>query len=89
MMEEFISVIASQPPLHILTFITLLSPAAGSLLLVLLSISGIEPPERWVAWVSGITVSGAAISAVRMAWTMSIDGRASAIRKPPPAKTSS
>ena len=66
-MEEIISVIASQPPLHILTFITLLSPAAGSLILVLLSVSGIEPPERWVAWVSGVTVSGAAISAVLLA----------------------
>lgn len=53
--------------LHLLTFVTLLSPAAGSLVLVLLSISGIRPHERWVAVVSGITVSGAAIAAVLLA----------------------
>ncbi|MCA9706221.1 MAG: hypothetical protein KDK70_10265, partial [Myxococcales bacterium] len=46
---------------------TLLSPAAGALVLVLLSVSGIRPHERWVAVVSGITVSGAAISAVLLA----------------------
>lgn len=33
-------------------------------MLVLLSISGVRPPERWVAIVSGVTVSVAAISAV-------------------------
>lgn len=59
--------LASQPPLHILTMVTLLSPAAGSLVLVLLSISGIKPHERWVAVVSGVTVSGAAIAAVLLA----------------------
>lgn len=66
-MDEIIRVIASQPPLHLLTFITLLSPAAGALVLVLLSVSGIRPHERWVAIVSGVTVSGAAIAAVLLA----------------------
>jgi NADH-quinone oxidoreductase subunit L len=66
-MDEIISVIASQPVLHVLTCVTLLSPAAGAFLLVLLSISGIRPHERWVAVVSGITVSGAAIAAVLLA----------------------
>jgi NADH-quinone oxidoreductase subunit L len=53
--------------LHVLTIVTLLSPAAGSLVLVLLSISGIRPHERWVAVVSGVTVSTAAIAAVLLA----------------------
>jgi NADH:ubiquinone oxidoreductase subunit 5 (subunit L)/multisubunit Na+/H+ antiporter MnhA subunit len=66
-MDDFISIIASQPPLHFLTMITLLSPAAGALVLVLLSISGIRPHERWVAVVSAATVSGAAIAAVLLA----------------------
>jgi NADH-quinone oxidoreductase subunit L len=66
-MEEFIAIISSQPPLHVLTCVTLLSPAAGALVLVLLSISGINPHERWVATVSGITVAGAAVAAVLLA----------------------
>jgi NADH-quinone oxidoreductase subunit L len=53
--------------LHLLTFITLLSPAAGSLILVLLSVSGVRPHERWVAIVSGVSVAGAAIAAVLLA----------------------
>lgn len=53
--------------LHVLTCVTLLSPAAGALVLVLLSISGVHPHERWVATVSGVTVAGAAISAVLLA----------------------
>lgn len=53
--------------LHVLAIVTLLSPAAGSLVLVLLSISGIRPHERWVAVVSGVTVSTAAIAAVLLA----------------------
>lgn len=53
--------------LHVLTCVTLLSPAAGALVLVLLDISGIRPHERWIAGVSGITVSGAAIAAVLLA----------------------
>jgi NADH-quinone oxidoreductase subunit L len=66
-MQEIIALISSQPPLHVLTCVTLLSPAAGALVLVLLSISGIHPHERWVANVSGVTVAGAAISAVLLA----------------------
>ena len=66
-MQELVSILASQPPLHVLTFITLLSPIAGSLVLVLLSISGVRLHERWVAYVSGVTVAGAAIAAVLLA----------------------
>jgi len=67
MMDWLVTEAASQPPLHILTCVTLLSPAAGALVLVLLSISGIKPHERWVSVVSGFTVSGAAIAAVLLA----------------------
>jgi NADH:ubiquinone oxidoreductase subunit 5 (subunit L)/multisubunit Na+/H+ antiporter MnhA subunit len=63
-MPDIIAAISSKGPLDVLTFVTLMSPAAGALLLVLLSITGIRLPERWVAWVSGITVAGAAISAL-------------------------
>ncbi|MEZ4332519.1 MAG: proton-conducting transporter membrane subunit [Myxococcota bacterium] len=59
--------LSSHTPLHFLTLLTLLSPAAGSFVLVLLSISGVRPPERWVAVVSGVTVSTAALSAVLLA----------------------
>lgn len=64
-MIDLLTIALNAPPLlHFLTLVTLLSPAAGSLVLVLLSISGVRPPERWVAIVSGVTVSVAAISAV-------------------------
>jgi NADH-quinone oxidoreductase subunit L len=53
--------------LHALAMVTLLSPAAGSLVLVLSRISGIRPHERWISWVSGVTVAGAAIAAVLLA----------------------
>jgi NADH-quinone oxidoreductase subunit L len=66
-MEDVISVVTSQPPLHVLTCVTLLSPAAGALVLVLLSLSGIHLYERWVAIVSAITVSGAAVAALLLA----------------------
>jgi NADH-quinone oxidoreductase subunit L len=66
-MDWLTQALASQPLLHVLTMVTLLSPAAGSLVLVLLSISGVKPHERWVSWVSGITVAGAAIAAVLLA----------------------
>lgn len=66
-MDWLINDLASQGPLHVLTMVTLLSPAAGSLVLVLLSISGIKPHERWISWVSGVTVAGAAIAAVLLA----------------------
>ncbi|HPG25218.1 MAG: proton-conducting membrane transporter [Spirochaetaceae bacterium] len=61
------NVLASQPPLHVLTLVTLLSPAAGALVLILLSASGVRPSERWVAVVSGVTVSAAAVSSVLLA----------------------
>lgn len=54
----------SQPLFHFLALLTLIAPAAGSLVLVLLSISGVRPSERWVAVVSGATVSTGAIAAV-------------------------
>ncbi|MFV8751907.1 proton-conducting transporter membrane subunit [Nannocystaceae bacterium ST9] len=66
-MEAIISFLTSQPPLHVLTMITLLSPIAGALVLILLNLSGINPHERWVSIVSGVTVSGAAIAAVLLA----------------------
>lgn len=66
-MQDIISFLTSQPPLHLLTCVTLLSPAAGALVLVLLNVSGINLYERWVAIVSGVTVSGAAIAAVLLA----------------------
>lgn len=70
-MEWLTAVLGSQPLLHVLTCVTLLSPAAGSLVLVLLSISGIRPYERWIAVVSGFTVSSAAIAGVLLgAFTM-------------------
>jgi NADH-quinone oxidoreductase subunit L len=66
-MQAIISFLTSQTPLHVLTCVTLLSPATGALLLVLLRLSGIRPHERWISVVSGITVSGAAIAAVLLA----------------------
>ena len=56
-----------EPLLHVLTSITMLLPAAGALVLVLLSVSGVRPPERWVAIVSAVSVSVAAISALLLA----------------------
>lgn len=64
MSELVIAALNAPPLLHFLALVTLLSPAAGSLVLVLLSISGVRPPEKWVAVVSGVTVSAAAIAAV-------------------------
>jgi NADH-quinone oxidoreductase subunit L len=67
MIDGLIQALTTRPPLHFLTLVTLISPAAGSFVLVLLSISGVRPPERWVAVVSGVTVSTAAIAAVLLA----------------------
>lgn len=50
-----------------LTVVALLLPATGSLVLLALSISGVRPHERWVAVVSGISVSGGAIAALWLA----------------------
>lgn len=55
------------PLLHALTTVTMFLPAAGALVLVLLSISGVKPPERWVSVVSGVSVSAAAICALLLA----------------------
>ncbi len=66
-MDWLTHALSSQPLLHVLTMITLLSPAAGSFVLVLLSISGVKPHPRWISWVSGLTVAGAAIAAVLLA----------------------
>lgn len=57
----------SQAILHVLTCLTLLLPASGSLLMVLLSLSGVRPHERWISVVSAATVSGAAIAALALA----------------------
>jgi NADH-quinone oxidoreductase subunit L len=66
-MEWLTSVLAAHSMLHVLAIVTLMSPAAGSLVLVLLSVSGVRLHERWVAVVSGVTVSGAAIAGVLLA----------------------
>ncbi len=66
-MIDALRLLAGLPLLHLLTSLTLLLPAAGALLLMLLSISGVKPHERWVAVVSSVTVSGAAISALLLA----------------------
>lgn len=66
-MDWLVSAVSSQPLLHVLTLLTLLLPSAGSLVLMLLYVSGIRPPERWVAVVSGTTVSTAAIAGLLLA----------------------
>lgn len=66
-MTAILDYLTSHPPLHVLTMITLLSPAAGALVLILLDISGIKPHEKWISVVSGTTVAGAAIAAVLLA----------------------
>lgn len=67
-MTDFIAALAaSQPLLHLLASLTMLLPAAGALVLMLLSISGVRPHERWVSVVSSITVSGAAVAALLLA----------------------
>jgi len=67
MIDMLHAVASSQPLLHLLTCITLLSPAAGSLLLLLMNLSGIRPHERWISVVSAVTVAGAALSALLLA----------------------
>ncbi|MFO0691177.1 MAG: proton-conducting transporter membrane subunit [Myxococcota bacterium] len=64
-MNEWIHFVSThQAIFHFLALVTLLAPASGSLVLVLLSISGVRPSERWVAVVSGTTVSTGALAAV-------------------------
>lgn len=67
MIDWITTTFASQSPLHILTLLTLLLPVSGALVLIVLDVSGLRPHEKWVAWVSGTTVSGAAIAGVLLA----------------------
>jgi NADH:ubiquinone oxidoreductase subunit 5 (subunit L)/multisubunit Na+/H+ antiporter MnhA subunit len=67
MIEWLEQLLAAQPVLHVLTLVTLLAPIAGSLVLMLLSITGVTPAERWVSVVSGVTMSAAAIASVLLA----------------------
>lgn len=67
MIEWLAQFLAAQPVLHVLTLVTLLAPLAGSLLLMLLSITGVTLAERWVAIVSGIPMSAAAVASVLLA----------------------
>lgn len=66
-MDALVFALSSAPLLHVLTLLTLLLPASGSLVLILLHVSGIRPPERWVAVVSGTTVSAAAVAGLLLA----------------------
>jgi len=67
MIDTLTSLLSSQPALHVLAEMTLLLPAAGSLVLILLNVSGIQLPERWVSIVSGTSVSAAAIAGLLLA----------------------
>ncbi|MFO0680867.1 MAG: proton-conducting transporter membrane subunit [Sandaracinus sp.] len=65
---EALNALASYGPLlSVLAMLTLLLPAAGSLLLVVLSVSGVRPSERWIAVVSSASITTAAMSAVLLA----------------------
>lgn len=66
-MDALLAAVTGQPVLHLLALATLLLPASGSLVLILLDVSGVRPPERWIAVVSGTTVSAAAIAACLLA----------------------
>lgn len=67
-MIQVLEAIASyEPLLSLLAMLTLLLPAAGSLVLLVLSVSGVKPGERWIAVVSAASISIAALSAVLLA----------------------
>jgi NADH:ubiquinone oxidoreductase subunit 5 (subunit L)/multisubunit Na+/H+ antiporter MnhA subunit len=66
-METIEAIATYEPLLSLLAMLTLLLPAAGSLLLVILSISGVRPGERWISVVSGASITLAAMSAVFLA----------------------
>jgi NADH-quinone oxidoreductase subunit L len=67
-MIDLLRAVAQSPaPLTLLACVTLLLPAFGSLVILLLNLSGIKPYERWIALVSAFTVSGAALAAVLLA----------------------
>jgi NADH-quinone oxidoreductase subunit L len=67
MMDLLASLAGSWTLLHTLAGLTMFLPATGALTLLLLSISGVRPHERWVSVVSSFTVSGAAVSALLLA----------------------
>lgn len=66
-MESLVTSLSSQPALHVLALLTLLLPASGSLVLVLLAITGERPKERWIAVVTGTAMSGSAVAAFLLA----------------------
>src|SRR5262249_37183665 len=61
--DLLVSVASYEPLLSLLAMLTLLLPAAGSLVLLVLSISGVRPSERWIAVVSSASITFAAMSA--------------------------
>ncbi len=67
MMDLLQSIAGYEPLLSLLAMLTLLLPAAGSLVLLTLSVSGVSPSERWIAVVSGASIVTAAFSAVFLA----------------------
>jgi NADH:ubiquinone oxidoreductase subunit 5 (subunit L)/multisubunit Na+/H+ antiporter MnhA subunit len=66
-MDILREVASYEPLLSLLAMLTLLLPAAGSLVLLVLSISGVKPSERWIAVVSTVSITTAAMSAVLLA----------------------
>jgi NADH:ubiquinone oxidoreductase subunit 5 (subunit L)/multisubunit Na+/H+ antiporter MnhA subunit len=66
-MDALIALATYEPLLSSLAMLTLLLPALGSGMLVVLSISGVRPSERWIAVVSSASISLAALSAVLLA----------------------
>lgn len=66
-MESLQAVASYEPLLSLLAMLTLLLPASGSLMLMILSISGVKPSERWIAVVSSASITLAAMSALLLA----------------------
>ncbi len=66
-MQALVTLSAYAPLLTVLAMLTLILPAAGSLVLLVLSISGVRPSERWIAVVSSTSITIAAMSAVVLA----------------------
>ncbi len=66
-MDVIVAIATYEPLLSLLAMLTLLLPAAGSLVMIFLSISGVKPSERWIAVVSGLSISLAAMSALLLA----------------------
>lgn len=67
MIDAIQAVASFEPLLSVLAMATLLLPAAGALVLLVLSITGVDPSERWIAVVSGASIVLAAASAVLLA----------------------